>query len=72
MGEQPSYDSQWDAQILADAAVINADTSRLAAAKMAAGKLKEQAKAKLEAFDKISLKVYDHPSSERARQERKK
>jgi hypothetical protein len=64
------YDSRYDAQVLADAEAIKSDSSRYAAAQMAAGALKSETEARLKAFDMLISKVYNHPDSIREREKR--
>lgn len=69
--EETMFNPEWDAQTLAEAAAINANSARLAAASAAAGQLKIDAEKKAEAFAKVGTKVYDHPTSIRAREDLK-
>lgn len=71
MVECNKFNPDWDAQTLAEAAAINADKARLAAATVAAQELKSEALARAEALDKVSTKIYDHPTSVRTREELK-
>ncbi len=72
MGEQLSkFDPRWDAQTLAEAAAIEADTSRLAAAQSAAEELRKEAEAQEEKLSHIAEHTYNHPSSVRDREQRK-
>ena len=57
------HDAQMDAQTLAEAEVIKADTGRYSAAQSAAGELAKEAEIRAASFDAISSKIYDHPSS---------
>lgn len=65
------FNSEWDAQTLAEAAAINSNTARLAAAVVAAQQLKKDALKKAEDLDKIQTQIYTHPSSVKAREELK-
>jgi len=64
------YNAQWDAQTLAEAAVINGNPARLAAASSAAGRMITEAEAKAEGLKSIQKKIYDHPSSNSDREAR--
>jgi hypothetical protein len=58
-----NYQAKWDAETLAEAATIQADPARLAAASAEAGKMVTEAEAKAEGLKNIQKKIYDHPSS---------
>jgi len=61
---------EWDARILADAAKINADPSRLAAARDAAHKLLKDNEIETLALKGIAGHIYDHDTSVEARKAR--
>jgi hypothetical protein len=72
MGESISkFDPRYDAQMLAEAAAINASPQRLLAAQGAAQLLKEEAEAKVVDLSRIAVGLYDHPTSIAAREGRK-
>ena len=66
------FNAEWDAQTLAEAAAINDNPARLAAASVAAGQLITEAEAKAEALKGIQTKIYNHATSEQDRAERAK
>lgn len=73
MGEPISQnDPRWDAHTLAEAEVIKADKSRLAAAQLAAGQMQKEAEIKAKSLEGVRGNILDHPSSVKAREERKK
>lgn len=70
MLEDKLFNPEWDAQTLAEAAAINENPARLAAASEAAGEMIDEAEAKAQALKGIQKKLYGHPSSVAAREER--
>lgn len=71
MKPEPQYDPKWDAQTLAEAAAINVNKTRLDAARRAAVGLEAEAEARLALYKGLSKHIYDHPDSEKAREDRK-
>lgn len=68
--QDQEFNSEWDAQTLAEAKIIESDPGRLAAAGAAANKGITEAELKVASLKAIQKGVYTHPSSVAARDER--